>query len=598
MNKLLLSLALASLFILLAPGLASAQVTCGAILTSGTHILTGNMFCPDHGVTITGNNVVLDCRGFQIIGSGGLTHGIAITGNNNIVRNCNLVSGFNKGFYIKGQNNLVELSNANGNNMGFHISGSSAAMNTLLGVQAQSNANDGILIDGSSSSTLLGPHFPTGGIFTPSTISNNIRDGIRIDNSVMNGITANVMNNKVNGITITGSSTFNSVTASNINSNTNYGIRLDSQAHFTSLGFSPAGMNMVGQNGIGGILIYSNTNTLDGNIVSHNAQLQNGFGIRFDGSGNNTIINVSASYNGVSGSTTANGIEFVNSNGNLVVSWISSDHNNGHGIYMSSSHINFVIPTAGTVGYNANKGVYLVNSNSNLIRNLMIRNNGQEGVKISSSTGNSVQSCTIQNNGQDGINIDPSSATLYSNTVSGHFYPYWDIFVSDDSSTTGDSNGCNSAYGYNDAGSAGCDYTVTVDSDGDGINDISDDCPNYAGTSSFNGCTAAIDIDAVRYMKKGKKTPLEGLDVEVYFKQCALDNGLTPSWKDFDQVRALCAPVVTRTTDSNGDAFLGVEDGKAYIAIGVWNGATDKHLGSPTGIISAGEIVRKLFQLF
>jgi len=91
------------------------------------------------------------------------------------------------------------------------------------------------------------------------------------------------------------------------------------------------------------------------------------------------------------------------------------------------------------------------------------------------------------------------------------------------------------------------------DYDNDGVTDLEDDCKYDFGYEQFNGCTAAIYVTAVNHTiievgshPQSVKYPLVGLAVEIYEMECAKDNNLTASWKDYSAVRGNCSIVVER----------------------------------------------------
>jgi hypothetical protein len=68
----------------------------------------------DGAIRVTGNDVTLDCRGSQLVGSGRGSIGILVTGSNVVLRGCT-VSGFGTGIDVRGQNAVLFDNRACGN---------------------------------------------------------------------------------------------------------------------------------------------------------------------------------------------------------------------------------------------------------------------------------------------------------------------------------------------------------------------------------------------------------------------------------------------------------------------------------------------------
>ncbi|MFH2059497.1 MAG: DUF4215 domain-containing protein [Pseudomonadota bacterium] len=87
-------------------------------ITSDTRLCEGSYSLRDPGrdgvIRVTGNNVTLDCRGAQLVGSGRGGIGILVTGSDVVLRGCT-VSGFGTGIDVQGQNAVIIDNRACGN---------------------------------------------------------------------------------------------------------------------------------------------------------------------------------------------------------------------------------------------------------------------------------------------------------------------------------------------------------------------------------------------------------------------------------------------------------------------------------------------------
>ncbi len=102
-----------STFLLIQP--ANAQVTCGDIITENTVLTQDLLNCPNNGIEIGANNIILDCNGYKISGIGSLYNsGIYVNSYDNItIKNCN-VELFQFGITLyPSQNSTIENSNIN-----------------------------------------------------------------------------------------------------------------------------------------------------------------------------------------------------------------------------------------------------------------------------------------------------------------------------------------------------------------------------------------------------------------------------------------------------------------------------------------------------
>ena len=118
MNKKLIKISSVAAFIffmVLIGGVAHAATpACGSTITENT-TLDADMTCPaTNGINISANNIVLDCAGHSITGSGS-GYGIYLSGNNSVIKNCK-ISGFQNGVYLDyASGNTISNVTANSN---------------------------------------------------------------------------------------------------------------------------------------------------------------------------------------------------------------------------------------------------------------------------------------------------------------------------------------------------------------------------------------------------------------------------------------------------------------------------------------------------
>ena len=235
---------------------ASANhVTCGSVITTSTTLDSNVGPCPAGGITISGDNVVLNLDGYRVFGTAAKGDGVGIRINNRtgvIVKNGE-ISNFDGGVEILlgGSNKLVGL------NVHDNVSDGAGSV------------GDGILITTSSNNEILTntvrSNGPFGGITSLGASSGNLIQG----NSVLNNIACRV-----------------SGTCDNI------GIRIENGGTATTI----VG-NEVRGNGLDGISLFAQTTQ---NIVRANTVISNGYrgsvagdGIRVFGSDNTVQRNES-----------------------------------------------------------------------------------------------------------------------------------------------------------------------------------------------------------------------------------------------------------------------------------------------------------------
>ncbi|MEC8339165.1 MAG: NosD domain-containing protein [Nanoarchaeota archaeon] len=206
------------------------------ILNSGSYELNESILSSGSNcIEITGNNIILDCQGFNISGTGS-NYGIYITGNNSQVLNCN-INNFNRGIYFYSQNNYLYNSSVNGSIYGYYL-GSNSHNQTLILNKATSNVVAGIYLSFTSHNNTLFSNIindsSTGITINSDTniiFENNISNsntGISLSQGNSNNISSNIIQNNYNrGIHVSGSSANNNRFVSNIISENNQGIYLN-----------------------------------------------------------------------------------------------------------------------------------------------------------------------------------------------------------------------------------------------------------------------------------------------------------------------------------------------------------------------------------
>ena len=226
-------------------------VSCGSVITANTTLSADIGPCSGNGLIIGANNIVLNCAGYSISGTGTNTTstGISLVGISKVaVENCN-VTRFEWGF-------VIEVSIKGSSLEGFIIESSSSI--TLAGNTANYNTGDGFEVDVSSNDTL-----------TTNTASNNGREGtgvgIFLANLNYSTITGNIADNNTGvGFYVT-YSIGNELTGNTANGNVDEGFYLSMSNYTTFAG------NTANNNGNGFYFDVGNHYTsITGNIADNN----------------------------------------------------------------------------------------------------------------------------------------------------------------------------------------------------------------------------------------------------------------------------------------------------------------------------------------
>jgi len=306
------------------------------------------------------------------------THGIFLNTSHNNVISSNTVTNNDYGIAMRYSNNNSVLNNtASTNNRGIYIAYTSS-LNTLSGNQANSNTNNGIILDNAAENTVTNntARLNTGtssssGIVVGSSSNNNInnnnassnRRGIYISSSSSSGntISSNTVNSNSYGIYVENTGANNNITRNTAGSNSVYGIFLSNSNNTYVLN------NVAPYNAKG---IYVNTSyqsVVSNNIASNNTNE----GIMLSLSNNNTLSNNtvdsdsygislnSSKYNNISGnritwSTTAGMFLCAQSKTNLIYNnYLNNSYNTDNNNNESTWNI------ANTSGTNIAGGYYL-----------------------------------------------------------------------------------------------------------------------------------------------------------------------------------------------------------------------------------------------
>lgn len=196
--------------------------TCAyTINTTGTYVLTGNLACTGHGLTINASDVTVNLNGYTIDGDDGASdYGVRVFGGfNNLVIANGSITDFARGFNVAtGNHDRVSIKNITISSCAYGIYSSSSGTatgyifqnNTITG-----NTADGIMLEVSSGTPTVGNN-----TITQNTITGNAGNGQIV---LGNLILANVSYNNITGAK-TGTAIWTASTAVNLTGNTYYNI--------------------------------------------------------------------------------------------------------------------------------------------------------------------------------------------------------------------------------------------------------------------------------------------------------------------------------------------------------------------------------------
>jgi parallel beta-helix repeat protein len=203
----------------------SVDELCGGVLTQDMNLDYNLLNCPANGLNIGASNIMIDCHGHSINGSGS-GYGINVAYNNITIKNCN-ISNFNMGIYLSSSNNKIINSNASGNQIGISLMGG-ANNNQIINSSAKgAGTYHGIYISSSDNNTIINSVAQGGdnGILIGSSTGNHIINtsangavcGISLVSVLNSQIIDSNASGSTNGIVLTTSSDNNQIINSNVN---------------------------------------------------------------------------------------------------------------------------------------------------------------------------------------------------------------------------------------------------------------------------------------------------------------------------------------------------------------------------------------------
>jgi parallel beta-helix repeat protein len=379
-------------------------------------------------ITIGASNVVLDCNG-AIINGTGFGYGIYILGDNVTIKNCN-IKNFDYGIWMGSNSNTIINNNIYSNGDGVHLVG--GVHNKIIGNDIHSN-DDGVYLSNADSNELI-----------YNTISNNDEVGVYLDmysgdnNLISNIICSNSDEDISNNVNYGGPNYGDENTCSKVfkwNDNGTIGCTKLCE-HTPTLYYCDSCSdctNKINTAPPGSVI------KLTKNIINHHETCIKwmGDGKTFDCQ-NHAIDGDDSTGDHIEG-IYYTGIDMLyGPEGNTIKNCVISDFE--YGIRMQREF--------------GNASYY-----NNIINNTLYSNT-LDGIKIDSSVETSgdfsiIKNNVIINNGEYGIRIHHSKKNLIdSNTVCSNTKS--DFFLSDSYNNFGTNNYCDKPDGWNDAGETGC----------------------------------------------------------------------------------------------------------------------------------------------
>jgi parallel beta-helix repeat protein len=362
-------------------------------------------------VVINANNIVLDCDGHTITGTGP-GFGISASGRTNVtIKNCR-VTKFGRGIALTNTNNSLLLNNTVFNNTPLGISLNLSSRNNITGNTAFNNSGDGIQMLNSSNNTL-----------TDNNASKNAAGIVVTSASSGNNFTNNIANeNSVLGINVQMLSFNNMLVGNTANNNAQFGFSYSMTSPL------PSGNKWIDNTAQENLL--RDLNIIVGVDAACNILIEN-----MTGSGNRPILYANSSVNWsdlevsemilcnadastldnitVRGSDTLqnNQLALLRTDDSMVSN--SNSSNNRDGILLGTSNRNNL--SNNTANSNNQTGISLGTSNNNTLTDNTADNNLLDGFVLSNVTGNNL----INNTAQDNVRFDlavanPDSESVYS----------------------------------------------------------------------------------------------------------------------------------------------------------------------------------------
>lgn len=342
----------------------------------------------------------------------------------------------------------------------------------------------------------------------------------------------------------------------------------------------------------------------DDNLLVDNYVLNHDDGICLSDSKNNKLTENSLSDN-------YRGIYLdVDSDDNVIAENFATQ--NTYGIYLNKVKNNVIADNS--VGSNKTAGIRLTGSTDNSLTNNTVDANTSYGIYfVSSSDKNTLTGNTISNNGYYGLTLILCSKNIiYNNNFIDNTTQAWVVGGADnlfnmDTPTGGnywnnydkpeegcndedDDGFCDAAYNIN---SILDEFAWTIangwlDSDGDGIPDDEDECPNTPGPADQNGCPFADEthvsmriVDFQRsgvcgynnrgWAKRSCTVDLEAVMVRIYDRedgQFLEAYGRWPSRRRLDDIyQADIGLTGLCTTDENGKCLVGEDKQGKFLVV-------------------------------
>ncbi|MBU0532898.1 right-handed parallel beta-helix repeat-containing protein, partial [Candidatus Micrarchaeota archaeon] len=405
--------------------------SCQDINTPGSYILTTDLTgapisaSPLAGTTcikISVSDVIFDCDGYNITGSGGTTKAIITVNANNVtVRNCPSLSGYQYGVEVYLTNDSFFINNVmhDNSNYGIRLRNSNA---TLINNTAYDNTNRNFDIELNCDNTIL----------VNNTAHNSIYGFYSYSDSI--DLINNTAYNNTHGFYLFSSSNYN-VINNTARNNVQYGFYFSTNFNNNNIINNSAYNNTQ----IGFYIHYSPNNIFDGNVAWNNS----GNGGFFIQGSNDLIFSNNIVYNNVNGF-------FVDRNFLNISFFNNTAYNNGNGFFLFQTNDSilsnntaydnsdgFSISTSDNVtlfnnsAYDNIRSIEIYNAtNTNLINNTAYGTLSQAGFYIDSSPNTTLINNTIYSSGYllYALYINSSNNT---NAINTHIYnpSYYDVYL-------------------------------------------------------------------------------------------------------------------------------------------------------------------------
>jgi hypothetical protein len=424
-----------------------------------------------------------------------------------------VASGNGEGVSISGADTFYMTSSTVEGNAGAGIKAAGTSSMTLSDVVSSGNGEEGVTISGADTYTM-----------TSSTVENNAGDGIRA------------------------ADTF-TMTLSDVAAKNNAGAGISA----TNVGLSDVSDIVTLGNGIG--MRYVQTTLVSGLRV--NSAGDDAAGFFANGSTNVTLRNVS-----VTGTLHGSGISI--SAKTIVITNSQSNNNGGYGVYALLAPLDSSALLSGmsAIG-NSIDGVF-VNASAAINASLKINdsnnsicNNGRNGITADGFNSLIINNDRICGNAENGIEIlNTQSSSITGNTITDN-----NVGVVLDGPSSGGAALSGNTFSGNTEGDV-----VMPDTDGDGVPNDLDNCPNLPGPLEFAGCPAAIKCkvtsnDVLVTGQPGQQPVVGSLCMAYDMSDACVAADHPDSQKVVDE----CSSAGSCSTGLNGICVMGVKPGNYYV---------------------------------